>query len=384
MPALWTRSAGHLYARELKRLPALPGDSWARVTSTQAGVGEMDIALVGGRIAPEFSRQRQYIGREVVGRVAAIGPEVTLMHQGDRVVLTGAAHATCATLNLQPPCPACAAGNVALCEHRAVPWAGTGAGWSEAMVVHESQLFLVPDVLTDDQAVLLEPAARAVRGVLWRVPEPGSSALVIGGNFMGLMLLAALKALAPNAQVTYAADAPHERKLAEAYAPHAVIGASTGSLLHQGAMQTNAQIFAHGAIPYILGGYSHIYDCAATHATVGTAIRLARSGGIVMLMGAPQRQITLDATLVQRDEVSLVGIAGAGMDRVPEDVKDGKPGRWSSLAVAARLMRKGMLKTDGFITHRFSARQVRQALRLAAEPQRHKVARALLTFGSKE
>lgn len=386
LPGTWTGSLGRVRNRQLGRKPmALPGDQWVRVRNTLGGLGEIDIGLARGRdragIDAALAReQRRFLGREVVGRVVETGADVTLVQTGDRVTLIGPAQASCATLNLQPPCQACAGGNVSLCEHRAVPWAGTGAGWSDEMIVHESQLFLVPAALTDDQAVLLEPAARAVRAVLYRLPDPGAQVLIIGGAMQGIFLLAAIKALAPGAVVTYATDAPHEQKLAQDLGCQSIISAHIGTLLAQGALLTNAQTFQRGGAPYLLGGYSIIYDCLATSASIATAVRLAHSGGLVVIAGMPQGEVRLDATLVQRDEVSLVGIAGAGMERVPEDVKDGKAGRWSSLAVAARLMRKGLFKTEGMISHRLPARRLRQGLRLAGESSRNGVARAILTF----
>ncbi len=356
--------------RPARRDPPLPGGQWVRVANVLAGIGEADLALALGDTQGTAAQllpqpQRRYLGREVVGRVTEVGPEVTLVRVGDRVVLTGEPLSTCATLGLQPACKPCATGNPALCDHRAVPWPGTGAGWGDAMVIHESQVFLVPDVLTDEQAVLLEPAARAVRAVGRRLPEPGMRVLVIGGDAVGLLVAEAVRALAPSAEVALATDAPHERRAAAAIGIGDVIPARAGQLSRQGAMLTNAQTFARQGTTYVLGGFDIIYDCLGTNASLAEGVRLARSGGMVAIVAAPARAVRLDPSLVQQDEVSIVGVAGAGMEPPPPDVAERQGGRWTSMAVAARLLRKGQLATEHIITQRLDGRDIRRALRVA-------------------
>jgi threonine dehydrogenase-like Zn-dependent dehydrogenase len=364
-----------------KHAVPLPGGEWVRVRNTQAGLGEADLALALGdtqgtaaQVIPQ--PQRRYLGREVVGHVIEVGADATLVRVSDRVVLNGEALSRCATLNLQPPCKPCASGNPTLCEHRAVPWAGTGAGWSDEMIVHESQLFLVPDALSDDQAVLLEPVARATRAILRRLPEPGMQALVIGGNAVGLLLAATLRALAPSAHVALATDQRHEAQAAHDMGVEAVLPARTGELSQRGAMLTNAQTFLRQGTTYVLGGFDLIYDCLGTNDSLAEAVRLARSGAMVAIVAAPARAVRLDPSLVQQDEVSIVGIAGAGSEPAPPDAKTNQGGRWSSLAVAARLMRKGQLHTAPLITHRLPSTDFRPALRQA----RTGALRVIITF----
>ena len=50
------------------------------------------------------------------------------------------------------------------------------------MLLHEQQLFRVPVGLTDEQAVMLEPAATAAHAVLRHLPQPGERVLIIGAG----------------------------------------------------------------------------------------------------------------------------------------------------------------------------------------------------------
>jgi threonine dehydrogenase-like Zn-dependent dehydrogenase len=200
--------------------------------------------------------------------------------------------------------------------------------------------------------------------------------LVIGGNLVGLLLCATLKALAPSAQIVLATDQPHEVAAARALGLAGIIPARGGIITRRGAALTNAQTFQRGGTTYVLGGFDIIYDCLGTNASLGEAVRLAQSGGLVVIVAAPARAVRLDPSLVQQDEVSIIGVAGAGSEPAPPDAKENQQGRWSSLAVAARLLRKGQIATDGFITQRMPAARLRRALRLA----RSGTTRLVLTY----
>ena len=49
----------------------------------------------------------------------------------------------------------------------------TGGGWSEGLVAHSSQLHTVPDALTDEDAVLVEPLACSLHAARSPRPAPG-------------------------------------------------------------------------------------------------------------------------------------------------------------------------------------------------------------------
>src|SRR5919108_120388 len=68
----------------------------------------------------------------------------------------------------------------------------TSGGWGIALVAHESQLVDVPDDLTDEQAVLIEPTACAVHAA--RTITSGEAA-VIGAGTLGLLTIAAIRHL---------------------------------------------------------------------------------------------------------------------------------------------------------------------------------------------
>ena len=79
---------------------------------------------------------------------------------------------SCVARGIAPVCPPCAEGRINHCERIGFGdlepglqcgfCESTGGGWSTLMVAHESQLVAVPDDLSDEAAVLVEPTACAV------------------------------------------------------------------------------------------------------------------------------------------------------------------------------------------------------------------------------
>ena len=75
--------------------------------------------------------------------------------------------------------------------------ADTGGGWSTTgLVAHSSQLFAVPDGLSDADAVTTEPVACAVHAVLGAGIRDGDVVAVLGAGTLGLTVTAALAHLA--------------------------------------------------------------------------------------------------------------------------------------------------------------------------------------------
>ena len=102
------------------------------------------------------------------------------LSRGTRVVIDPVL--ACAARGLAP-CPSCASGRTNLCDHVTVGHVSpglqtgfcrdTGGGWGEQLVAHSSQLHAVPDDLSDERAVLVEPIACAVQLARLRVDEIG-------------------------------------------------------------------------------------------------------------------------------------------------------------------------------------------------------------------
>lgn len=375
---------GSLAPLRMQRIPVptLPGPQWVRVRNRIAGISRRDLAAIelgvdpGVSLAAVRAAKRRYLGQQVVGEVVEAGPDTQLLRPGDRVVWQCAP--CCPTRGIEPPCHACASGNYDLCVHRAIPAtpAPTGGGWSEEMILHERQLFLVPDALADEQAALLEAAARAVHTALRRQPQPGEQALVIGTDVEGLLLIQALRAFAPNANIAALLDAPYHAEMA------ARMGASQTLRADETpegiARVTGSQRLSNGrGAELFSGGFDVVYDTVGSAKTLQSALRWTRPEGGVVLAGQRPTPLKLDLTPVWHAEVTLYGAFAPGMEYWQTETGRGN-GRISAFALAASLMRDRRLTPERLVTHRFPLREFRRALVALQHVEEHQTLQALL------
>ena len=217
-----------IHLREVPPPPS-PGPGQVRIRNRLCGICGSDLHFVLGEgdfhIAPAaiLTTAYPYMGHEIVGEVTEVGPGVTRLKVGDRV--THERGNSCLALGLQPPCRQCAIGNYNLCEKpvEELRSQNVGGGWSEELVTAEGFLFPIPDELSDEQAVLIEPIGSGMRAVCRRIPQPGEKVLIIGQGTQGLGTLLSIRALQPDCHVTVLARFPFQADVSRRYGADEVI-----------------------------------------------------------------------------------------------------------------------------------------------------------------
>src|ERR687894_2309593 len=171
--------------------PKLPTPEWVRVRPLLSGICGSDLGTLSSDNSPYFSPITSppfVLGHEVFGEVAE---DNSGFRAGERVVVEPALG--CAVRGIELPCPYCASGRHALCVNVAKGDISpgiqtgfchdTGGGWSRgSLVAHPTQLHRVPDAVSDEAAVAIEPLACAVHAALKVSPGPEDTALVIGAG----------------------------------------------------------------------------------------------------------------------------------------------------------------------------------------------------------
>jgi len=277
--------------------PALPGPLWVKVRTRLGGICGSDLNLVRLSVSPSaspFSSFPFVIGHENVAEVVEVGAAVTKVAAGERVVANPLL--PCAVRGDGPPCAQCAAGRVSLCERftdgALAPGMmigttrGLGGSWGETFVAHEDQLHPVPDPIADEAALLLEPFATLLSPLLAH-PPPGESVLVVGAGTMGLLAVAATRALAPSARVTLLArhrfQAEHGEELGAA---HLVLASAAGRHFDELAALGGTRLLRPILGKRVgVGGFDATIVCASSVAAVEDALRFTRGGGTVYLVG---------------------------------------------------------------------------------------------------
>lgn len=284
-----------------------PGPGWVALRPLLSGICGSDLATVDGRSSRYFGSIVSFpfvLGHEVVGRT----------DDGARVVVEPVL--ACAARGIEPRCASCQAGHTGTCERVAFGHlqpglqtgfcADTGGGWSTRLVAHESQLHEVPEAMTDEEAVLIEPTACAVHAAL-RAGATGATVAVLGAGTLGLLTIAALRHYALAATIIAGAKHPTQRRLAAELGADVV--AEPGELARAVRRQTRS--FALDG--RLTGGADVVIDCVGTSASIGEALAMARPRGRVVLVGMPA-SVTLDLTGLWHREIELVGAYAYGVE----------------------------------------------------------------------
>ncbi len=348
--------------------PKLPGSRWLHVQNSACGICATDLSLLNVDADPAIGpvalpgNQRFYLGHEVIGTVIEAGAEVTRFQVGNRVIMhTRFQGANCLSQELESPCDHCRAENYPLCENASdgVGPRGVGGGWGDSYTVHETDVYPVPDWMSDDQAVMVEPLAVAVHTVLKRLPEAGEKVLVVGSGIVGLNVIQALRALSSDCHISVMARHPQQIAMARTLEADEIINDEDG-------YDATARIT--GAKKYkgmfgnrmLLGGFDIIYDCVGSSQTLHDSLRWARAGGAVVMAGIKLTPAKLDLSPIWYQEVDLVGLNSHGRDEW-----NGRHAE--SFDITVELMRQGKLAIYGLITHRFPLERWREAIKTAQD-----------------
>ena len=287
--------------------PELPGPGWVRVRPRLSGICGSDLATIDGHSSRYFEPIVSFPfvpGHEVVGDLDD-GTQ-----PGQRVVVVPIL--TCAVRGIDPVCPQCSAGHPNRCERIAFGHLepglqtgfceSTGGGWSISFVAHESQLVTVPDALTDEEAVLIEPTACAVhaaRSIVGR--SITADIVVIGAGTLGLLTVAALRALGHDGSILVAAKHPAQRDLARSLGANQVVAPS--ELNRTVRVRTGAMVIGD----QLTGGASTVVDCVGSDDSLAQALSIVAPGGEVVLLGMPGLHTRVDLTPLWHRETSLRG-----------------------------------------------------------------------------
>ena len=300
----------------------LPGEGWVRIKPRLAGICGSDLATIDGRSSRYFEH--------IVSFPFVPGHEVVAdTEDGRRVVVEPVLG--CVARGIDPVCASCAAGHLGNCERLAFGnlepglqsgfCCDTGGGWSTSMVAHHSQLHDVSGTLTDEDAVMIEPAACAVHGVLRAGVPDGGLVVVLGAGTLGLLTIAALKAYAKPGTIVAAARYPLQRSLATELGADVVC--ETGEISRW--VRRLSSSLAYGE--QLTGGADVVIDCVGDESTIAHALSIVKPRGRVTLVGMPST-VKLSLTTLWHRETEIVGAYAYGT----ETLADGSNRRTFELA----------------------------------------------------
>jgi threonine dehydrogenase-like Zn-dependent dehydrogenase len=292
-----------------------PGEALIRVGL--AGVCNTDLELVEG-----YMQFHGVPGHEFVGVVEqAPGADEW---EGHRVV--GEINAACGA------CSACRAGRPTHCPHRTtLGIAGRDGAFAEHLTLPIHNLHPVPDSISDEAAVFVEPLAAACEILQQVHVRPTDRVVVLGDGKLGLLCAQAL----------------------------ALTGCDLTALGHH---REKLELLAQRGIPTVVGGEDPVEAGAdlvveATGCPEGYAAarRLVRPRGTIVLKSTYHGAVDADLTMAVVDEITLVG------------------SRCGPFAPALRLLERRLVDVTPMVQARYPLSEALAAFEHAARPGTLKV-----------
>ena len=322
--SLYTSGASCIRLAEIEEL-RLPTQDWVRIKTRLSGICGSDLATITAKGSPYFSPFTScpfVLGHEVVGEIAEAGERVEAYTAGDRVVIEPVL--SCEIRGIEPECYQCRNGHFANCENitegnisagiQTGYCRDTGGGWSPYFLAHKNQIHRVPENLSDEIAVLLEPFACALHGVLKADLNDTDDVLIIGAGTVGLLTVAAIRAIGKSNRILIIAKYPHQRQLAHELGADEILS-SDKSLYANFCGLTGAESYQPElGKPVLLGGVDVTFDCVASATTIDDTLRFTRAQGRVMLVGMPAIPKNIDWTSIWYKELQVSGAYTYGVE----------------------------------------------------------------------
>jgi L-iditol 2-dehydrogenase len=260
------------------------GPSDVLVRSRFAGLCRTDVEVLEGELDRRWVRYPCIPGHEWSGVVEAVGEAVTDLTPGARVVCEG--YCYCGV------CRRCRAGDTHLCESYDQLGFTRGGGYGELVLAPRRVVHRLPKEVDLDAAVLVEPAAVVLQGLLRARPEPGETLGVIGVGTLGALTLVLARLFSPASVVAYGIREA-ELELARRLGANETVDLSSQPSAHEGELDL-------------------VVETAGAVAAIELATRLPRMGGRVVALGiaGAGRELAIPADRFVLRDLTLIGSVG--------------------------------------------------------------------------
>jgi S-(hydroxymethyl)glutathione dehydrogenase/alcohol dehydrogenase len=322
-----------------------PGPREVLVRTAATGVCHSDLHVLEGSLPNPVPI---VLGHEPAGVVEAVGSAVGHVVPGDHVI--GCLSAFCGT------CEYCVAGRPNLCEGEATMrrpdepprLAKDGepiaqfvhlSAFAERMLVHENALVRIrPDVPLDHVA-LIGCGVTTGLGAVFNTARvrAGSTAVVIGCGGIGLSVIQGCR-IAGAGRIIAVDTAAWKLDLATRLGATDVVDASAGNPVP-------------AVVEMTAGGANYAFEAIGTPPTVRQAVRMARKGGTIIMIGVVPAGVSVElpgVDIVLREKTILGCMMGSNRFR-------------TDMPRYIELYRRGLLRLDEMISARLPLERVNDA-----------------------
>ena len=308
----------------------------------QIGAGEILVKVVASGICGsdvmEWYRIKKaplVLGHEIAGEIAVVGEGVTRYKPGDRVFVSH--HIPCNT------CHYCLRGYHTACETLHTTNYDPG-GFAEYIRVPrlnvDRGVFLLPDEVSYDAGVFVEPLACVVRGQRVANLHPGQTVLLLGSGISGLLHLLLAKSLGAG-RIAATDISPFRRDMARQFGADGVFDARED-------IPTCLREINDGRLADL------VIVCTGVLSAFKQALQSVDRGGTILCFATTEPGVDLPVPINEfwRNEIKLAPSYGNS----PLDAM-----------VAIELIRSGRVPVERMITHWLPLDQTGRGFRLVAE-----------------
>jgi threonine 3-dehydrogenase len=316
---------------ELREVPVPdPGPGEVLVRVEAASVCGTDLHIFNwdpwaqGRIHPPLIP-----GHEFAGVVAAVGPRVTSVQEGDRV--SAEMHVACGK------CLQCRTGQAHVCQNVSILGVDADGAFASYVIIPERNIWKLSSAIPREYGSLLDPLGNAVHTVL-AAPIATRTVAIIGCGAIGLMCVAVARAC--GAAKIFAVEVnANRRAMATTMGADMVLDPGSGDVQERVMDATSGR------------GVDVLLEVSGHPDAIRLGFSLLRSGGRVSLLGIPSRPMEIDlAQDIIFKGANVMGINGRKMFDT-----------WFQMEA---MLGSGRLNLDPLITHKLKLGEFEKAMEL--------------------
>ncbi len=301
--------------------PSIDEKNNVLVRMTAAGICGSDVGIYHGTNAA--ATYPRIIGHEMVGRVDEIGENVKNLKVGDRVIInqvTSCGH-----------CYPCKIGRGNVCDNLKVRGVHIDGGYREFIAIPESDCYILPDSLSDEDAVMIEPTTIAIQSCTRAQLGKDDMLLILGAGALGSSILKIARQLCDHIIVADIMD----NKLEAAKENGAKY---TINVLKED-LDTKLKEYTYGH------GSTVSIDSSGTKDSLMTLLNVTGNAGRVMTMGFSNDPVPANQFLITSKELDVRG------SRLQNKM----------FGKAIEMINAGTLDLNGSISHTFPLTKAQEA-----------------------
>ncbi|PSN67072.1 GroES-like protein [Corynespora cassiicola Philippines] len=234
------------------------------------------------------------MGHEASGTIHSIGPSVTSVQPGDRVAIEPGTPCRL--------CKLCKSGSYHLCRKMRFAAApgppDTQGTLAKFFALPEDFVYKIPDALSLEEAVLVEPAAVAVHSVKLVDVRPGETVVVMGSGTIGLMCAAVAKVFGAH-KVVLVDILERKLEFARGYLKCDTFRAATDVDAEENARRLREDVGTEGV--------DVVIEASGAASSIETGILVLRAGGKYVQTGLGKKKVEFPIVALSEKEVTVKG-----------------------------------------------------------------------------